>query len=194
MRVTVVLAVKSRNMRHKDRSLQILTGALFVSTIILLEGCEEATMPVEPAAQTKTNVRGELGPPPESDTPSSESETQIRAPGTSATSQASFRDAVVAGGASWEVTRTANPQGSFMLLRNVTDPSDATAVLHAAFGNNSVEILTPRQTKTWNCAGPVNPDDAPATLTVRTANDEVIHEASIRCGDAVYVGRQAGAQ
>lgn len=146
-------------------------------------------MPVEPAAQTRTTVRGELGPPPESGAARG-SEDPTR---TSGAVQASFRDAVVAGGTSWEVARTANPQGSFTLLRNVSDPSDAAAVLHAAFGNDSVEILAPRQTKTWNCAGSAERDDAPVMLAVRTADDEVIHEASVRCGDAVYVGRQAGA-
>ena len=173
---------------------RLLAVALFATVIFGLQGCKDASTSAERATQMDATVRGKLGPPPDSGTTPGQSGMDERAGGTSGTSEVSSRDAVVASGASWEVARTANPRGSFMLLRNVSDPSDATAVIRAAFGEDDVETLAPRQTSTWMCPPSTDEDVATVTLIVRTADGEVIHEADIRCGDAVYVGRRAPVQ
>ena len=83
------------------------------------------------------------------------------------------------------VSRTANAEGTFLLVRNVTGASGEVAVIHATLGDGDPDALRPRETSLWEC------DAAAMPLTLRTDDGTVIYDAPVECGDALYVRRDA---
>lgn len=92
------------------------------------------------------------------------------------------RDEVADAQGLWVISRTANAEGVFMLVRNVTAVSEEGAVIHATRGDGQAETLGPRETAAWECDGAV-------PLTLRSDNGAVIFDAVLTCGDALYVRR-----
>lgn len=90
---------------------------------------------------------------------------------------------IAVNGALWVVSGSSNPQGTFALVGNATDPAHASAVLHIYFADTEPRILEPRQVAHWNC----NTFDQEASLKVKNAANEVIHAAQLKCGDALYL-------
>ena len=77
----------------------------------------------------------------------------------------------------------ANPNGAFILVRNVTEAATEAAMVRVVRGEGDGDTLGPRETRVWDC------DDGAMPLTVRTDDGAVIFGASLECGDAVYVRR-----
>ena len=96
-----------------------------------------------------------------------------------------FRDEVVAAHGKWVVSRTANAEGTFMLVRNGTDASGEAGVVRAARGGEDAETLGPRETTVWEC------DDVAVPVALRTDDGTVIYDGPLECGDALYVRRGA---
>ncbi len=93
------------------------------------------------------------------------------------------RDEVAAARGQWVVSRTANAEGTFILVRNVTDASGGSAVVRATRGGGDGETLGPRATTVWEC------DDVAVPATLGTDDGTVIYDGPLECGDALYVRR-----
>lgn len=104
----------------------------------------------------------------------------------SSTGEAAGRRDVTVAGESWAITRTGNPQGSFVLVRNATEPQTGDATLHVSLGRRGAVALAPRKTAVWDCG--LLEDQAGVTVT---AAGQLLYDAAIRCGDAVYLKRAA---
>ncbi len=103
------------------------------------------------------------------------------------TSSTVSRDEVPDAHGLWVVSRTANAEGTFMLVRNVTHASREGTVIRATRGEGDGETLGPRGTAVWECGA------AEVPLTLQTDDGTVIYEAALTCGDAVYVRRSGAA-
>ncbi len=91
----------------------------------------------------------------------------------------------MAAGGRWVVSRMVNPQGEFVLVRNVTAATVEAAMVRVVRGGGDGDRLGPRETRVWECE-----DDA-TPFTVSAADGTVIHDAALECGDALYVRRGA---
>ena len=100
-------------------------------------------------------------------------------------SSAASRDELTAADGRWVVSRMANPEGAFILVRNVTEASTEAAMVRVGRGDGDGDTLRPRETRVWEC------DDDTMPLTVRTEGGTAIFDASLECGDALYVRRDA---
>ena len=100
-------------------------------------------------------------------------------------SSTASRDELTAADGRWVVSRMANPQGAFVLVRNVTADAVDAATVRVGRGEGGGGKLGPRETVVWDC------DDDAMPLTVRTDDGTLIYDASLECGDALYVRRRA---
>ena len=103
------------------------------------------------------------------------------------TSSTVSRDEVRDAHGQWVVSRTANAEGTFMLVRNVTHASGEGTVIRATRGAGDGQTLGPRETAVWECGVAAVP------LTLQMDDGTVIYEAALTCGDAVYVRRSGAA-
>ena len=81
----------------------------------------------------------------------------------------------------WTVSHTKDPYGSFILFRKRDRVDD---VVHVFFGEDSVKVVGPRETVTWECG---KTDDRLMPLVVKTPSGELVYAKDVECGDGVYV-------
>ena len=79
----------------------------------------------------------------------------------------------------------ANPQGAFVLVRNVTADEVEAATVRVVRGEGDGDSLGPRETRVWECDRDTMP------LTAGTDAGTVIFDGSLECGDALYLRRDA---
>lgn len=149
------------------------------ASLFVLAGCADGTdsgpgeLAVRKAVLESVETRSEEAPP------------QRPAGLAQSISSAASRDELAAADGRWVVSRMANPQGAFVLVRNVTADSVEAPTVRIVRGEGDGDTLGPRETRVWECDGDAMP------LTARTDDGTVIYDGSLECGDALYVRRDA---
>lgn len=151
--------------------------------LFVLAGCDDGGETALDAPSSEIAAALKHG----TETPAGEDVPQRPALMAESVSTAASRDEITAADGRWTVSRTGNPEGAFVLVRNDSAASMEAAIVHLAHGDAGGDALGPRETKVLECAGDAVP------LTLRTDDGTVIHDAPLDCGDALYVRRHAAA-
>ena len=152
----------------------------FCTLFLVLAGCADST----DSGAVALLKEGLAARDASTETRSSEESPRLPVGLAQSSSSTVSRDEVADARGLWVVSRTANAEGTFVLLRNLSGASEEAAVVHATRGDGPAEALGPRETAVWECNGAVR-------LTLRNDNGTVIFDAVPTCGDAVYVRRGA---
>ena len=136
------------------------------------------------------SIRAPLSESVDASTPPNDQTAPQQTNRSKSTVQAALRQRVSTSRGSWSVSQTTNPEGSFILLRNTSDPAVAGAAIDVVFGDDR-RMLDSRQTATWPCEPTKGADGEGTSLKVDTDAGDTILQASLRCGDAVYIGLRA---
>ena len=145
------------------------------ASLFVLAGCADGTDPEHGKLPAERTVSGPV------EARSGEAPPQRPAALAQSISRAAFRDELTAAAGRWVVSRMANPQGAFVLVRNVTAGATEAATILVVHGEGGGDTLGPRETRVWKCDGYALP------VAVSTNDGTAIFDASLECGDALYV-------